>query len=149
MESNGWNFDLSKDDETQYDDECRPLAKWYGWSHGDSDEAKAGTLSATLTGFGEPTIDFGNCGIWNGGHVFVYLDDKLIATAGMGTKSMVESFSYTPGSVLKIRDEVNPSIIGLNSVTFKCSDGKFYYIQDYIISIIRDQAIELAQTRYA
>ena len=120
MVQHGWQFDFTHDGSIINDNyknvgkKCGPQAKWYGWSA----HSHVGTLSATLKGSGEVTIDFGNC--WDQGRVEVYLDAIKIATAVPGEKSKRISYSFTPGSVLSIRDEAGNSVIMLNAISFKC-----------------------------
>ena len=123
MMSNGWNFDFTAANATDNNagNQCALHKKWFGYSGGD----EVGTLSATMKGSGEATIDFGNC--WNAGVVNLYLDDTKLATASVGQKSIVFKFSYTHGSVLKLKDEEGNAIVSFNSIRFSCSnaDGKF------------------------
>ena len=121
MEANGWRFDLTHDGSNWNDHtykqvglKCGPEANWYGWS----EHSSVGTLSAILKGSGEVTIDFGNC--WQEGNVKLYLDSALIFTAPSETKSIIKSFSFTHGSMLKIKDEDGNAVISLNSITFNC-----------------------------
>lgn len=126
MAQHGWKFDFTHDGSvpseiyTRVGRTCGPRAKWYGWSA----HARVGTLSATLKGKGEITIDFGNC--WNEGQVRVYLDNQQVAFANAGNKRKRATFSFTPGSVLKIRDESGNAVIMLNSINFKCSGIKHF-----------------------
>ena len=131
MIQHGWQFDFTHDGSVLSDNyknvgkKCGPRAKWYGWSA----HSHVGTLSATLKGTGELTIDFGNC--WDEGQVKIYLDAKLVDYANAGSKSVTTTFSFTPGSVLKIRDETGNAVIMLNSITFKC-----YGIQHFTSTIL-------------
>jgi hypothetical protein len=119
MASNGWKFDLTHDGFYQTDTYkmagVKCSSKWYGWST----HSVVGTLSAVLNGTGEVTIDFGNC--WNDGNVNVYLDSKLVATASENTQSVNKSFSFTPGSLLEMKDEDGNAVIALNSIAFSCN----------------------------
>ena len=128
MISYGWKFDFTHDGSVQSKSykrvgmKCGSKAKWYGWS----EHSHVGTLrTSRLKGSGEVTLDFGNC--WNAGNVKVYLDATLMATAPAGRKSVVITFTFTPNSVLKIKDEDGNAVILLNSITFSCY-GMFYYI---------------------
>ena len=121
MEANGWRFDFTHDGSNWNDNtykqvglKCGPQAKWYGWS----EHSNGGTLSAILKGSGEVTIEFGNC--WQEGNVKLYLDSALISTAPSETKSITKSFSFTHGSMLKIKDEDGNAVVSLNSITFNC-----------------------------
>ena len=127
MMKNGWHFHFT-------DDGTRPTenyvsvgkhcfgAKWYGWSA----HSKVGTLSALLQGSGAVTLNFENC--WSDGNVNVYLDGKLKSTAAAGRKRKVVTFSFTPGSILSLKDEHGNAVVMLNSITFDCT-GRF--ISDY------------------
>ena len=120
MIKSGWEFDFTHDGSLITDNykhvgqQCGPRAKWYGWSS----HSHVGSLSATLIGNGDVTLDFGNC--WDDGTVKVYLDANLMATASAGRKSVVKTFSFTPGSVLKIKDEDGNAVVMLNSINIKC-----------------------------
>ena len=120
MKENGWQFDFSFN--SDYLDfvgkKCGEQAKWYGWSSG----YQVGTISATLQGTGQVTIDYGNC--WDKGTVKLYMDDGVISTAAVGSRSVKKTISFSPGSVLKLKDEDDNSVISLNSVTFQCDVGK-------------------------
>ena len=116
MKSNGWKFELRNPnmDDNYVGQKCvvnGEKAPWFGWSHDDD----VGTLSATFTGHGNVTVDFGNCGDY--GNVNLYLDSILIQTALVGVKSIKATFAFTPRSVLKLRDEDGNSFIMLNSVS--------------------------------
>ena len=120
MIQNGWQFDFTHDGSIISDNykkvgqKCGKQAKWFGWSS----HSHVGTLSATLKGSGEITLDFGNC--WDAGNVKVYLDATLIAAAAAGSKSVSKTFSFTPGSVLKIKDEDGNAVVMINSIQFAC-----------------------------
>ena len=120
MKQNGWQFDFTFNagDWNAVGTKCGEQAKWYGWSQ----EEQVGTLSVTLEGTGQVTIDFGNC--WDAGTVQLYMNDDVISTAPAGSKSVVKTISFAPDSILKLRDEGVNSVISLNSVTFQCDDGK-------------------------
>ena len=120
MVQHGWQFDFTHDGSILSDNyknvgkKCGPQAKWYGWSA----HSHVGTLSATLKGSGEVTINFGNC--WDQGVVKVYLDANVVGIASVGEKSKQISVSFTPGSVLSFKDESGNAVIMLNSIAFKC-----------------------------
>ena len=124
--SHGWKFDFTHDGSIKRKTgnkigmKCGAKAKWHGWR----EHFKVRTLSAVLKDSGEVTLDFGNCR--NEGNVKVYLDSTLIATAPAGRRSIEKSFAFTPGSVLKIKDEVGNAVLMLNSITFSCR-GTFLY----------------------
>ena len=128
MMSNGWEFDFT-DDNSDFQNAVGLVcnvqgtnAMWFGWSSG----SQVGTLSAVLQGEGTVTLDFGNC--WGAGIVNVYLDSTLRASAPVGTKSLIKSFSFTSGSVLKIKDENGNAVVMLNSIQTLCN-GMFIYAQ--------------------
>ena len=110
MESNGWTFEFTNDGGLN----CGSEAKWHGWSA----NSVVGTLSAVLRGEGTVTLDFGNC--WDAGNVNVYLDSTLMARAPVGTKSLIKSFPFTSGSVLKIKDEDGNAVVMVNSIKIEC-----------------------------
>ena len=88
MKSNGFKFDFTNPNmaDNHVGQQCvanGQKAKWFGWSTGNT----VGTLSATFTGYGEATIDFGNC--MQIGNVHLYLDSTLIDTAPAETKSKI------------------------------------------------------------
>ena len=121
MSTNGWEFDLTHDGSIQtdtyksIDEKCGTISKWYGWSS----HSFVGTLSAILNGTGKVTLDFGNC--WDDGKVKVYLDSKLMAVAGEDDHSVTKTFSFSPGSLLEIKDEDGNAVILLNSIKFACN----------------------------
>ena len=124
MKSNGWKFDIQHPnaDNNGVGQHCvsnGEKAAWFGWTDGNG----VGTLSTTFTGYGEATVDFGNC--WNQGNVKLYLDSTLIEAAPVGTKSKVAKFQFTPGTVLKLKDEDGNAVIMLNSVGVNCN-GKLW-----------------------
>ena len=120
MIRNGWKFDFTHDGSILSDNykqvgtKCAKGAKWYGWS----DHSHVGTLVAVLKGSGEVTLSFGNC--WDSGKVNVYLDTALMATAPADSNNVVKTFSFTPGSVLRIKDEDGNAVVRLNYIQFSC-----------------------------
>ena len=120
MIRNGWKFDFTHDGSILSDNykqvgkKCAKGAKWYGWS----DHSHVGTLVAVLKGSGEVTLSFGNC--WDSGKVNVYLDTALMATAPAKSNNVVKTFSFTPGSVLRIKDEDGNAVVRLNYIQFSC-----------------------------
>ena len=121
MSTNGWEFNLTHDGSIQtdtyksIDEKCGTISKWYGWSS----HAFVGTISTVLNGTGELTLDFGNC--WDDGNVKVYLDSKLMGVAGEDVHSVTKTFSFSPGSLLEIKDEDGNAVILLNSIKFACN----------------------------
>ena len=115
MDGHSMTYDGSSQTDTYKRVSVKCSSKWYGWST----HSVVGTLSAVLNGSGEVTMDFGNC--WNDGNVNLYLDSKLIATAPEGTPSVNKSFSFTPGSLLEIKDEDGNAVMALNSIAFQCN----------------------------
>ena len=112
MKQNGWQFDFTNPN-GNLGGTCSQ-GKWHGWSG----HADVGTLSTTLKGSGFVTVDFGNC--WDQGVVKLYLDDKVISTAHVGDKRVVNTFFFTSNSVLKLKDEGANSVVALNSIAFDC-----------------------------
>ena len=141
MSSNGWKFDLTHDGSTQtdtyksIDEKCGTISKWYGWSS----HSFVGTLSTVLNGSGEVTLDFGNC--WDDGNVKVYLDSKLVAVATEGTRSVTKTFSFTPGSLLEIKDEDGNAVILLNDIKFACNGRALFYFYLLVYFYIHNQQL--------
>ena len=125
MRLNGWSIEFDRDGTnplyqhqkwfTSIAKSCTAAAKWFGWSPLNT----TGVLKTTLKGHGQFTLDFGNC--WNQGTVNVYLNGDAIASAPVGVKTKTKTQSFTPGSVLEIKDEGENSIVSLNSFTVICN----------------------------
>ena len=120
MENAGWNLGVGnwKNNNPSLVADCRRGTNWFGWSF----DAKVGTVSTTLLGNGEATLDFGNC--WDQGEVKVYLNDKEVASAQKNTTSKTVSFNFHDGDILKLSDEGPNSVITINDITLSCSSGK-------------------------
>ena len=136
MIRNGWKFDFTHDGSILSDNykqvgkKCAKGAKWYGWS----DHSHVGTLVAVLKGSGEVTLSFGNC--WDSGKVNVYLDTALMATAPPKSNNVVKTFSFTPGSVLRIKDEDGNAVVRLNYIQFSCYGMKHRYLNYFLNFLI-------------
>jgi len=119
MQNAGWNLGVEvwQNDKAVVAAKCRRGTNWFGWSG----HARVGTVSTTLLGDGEATLDFGNC--WDQGVVKVYLNDKVVASAHKNTPSKTVSFNFHHGDFLRLRDEGRNSIIAINDITFRCSSG--------------------------
>ena len=104
MSNNGWNINVKfeksiNNNDAEHDERCGSENNWYGWSPNEN----IGMISATLQGNGSLTLDFGNCFV--SGKVNVYLNSNLMATAPANIKNYVTEFSFTHGSLLKIKEE--------------------------------------------
>lgn len=114
METNGWVFDVEYSmniQNSQFHEQCGG-DKWYGWSH-----PGVGSVTMVLVGSGEVTLSYGNC--FNQGIVSVLLNDKLISSANANVKTVLASFTFSNGDVLKLTEEPT-AIIKLNSIEVKC-----------------------------
>lgn len=113
MESNGWSFDTNYDATNWNQAEaCNVHDTWYGFkSPGD------GTVTATFTGSGSATLDYGNC--WTQGYVSVYLNGELKDGASPNTPSKIITFNFSPNDVL-VLEETGECVIKLNSLELGC-----------------------------
>ena len=91
---------------------------------------KLKSLRTTFKGYGKARLDFGNC--QKRGCTTVFLNNKMISTAGPRVYSKVITFNYTPGSVLIIQGYY-PGVI-LNNLKLEC--GSEYIINDVHLHII-------------
>ena len=116
MKNAGWSLDLGywENNHDCCTSKCRRGNNWFGFDHG----AGVGTISTVLPGYGEATLDFGNC--WDRGEVKVYLNDKIIASAQTNTPTKTVSFNFQDGDILKLKDEGANSVIALNGISMKC-----------------------------
>ena len=112
MENNGWIFDIEFHKPYTYRDTCGSQDTWYGYTQpGD------GKVTATFTGSGTATLDYGNCFTdkkYNG-KVNVYLNSILIDEANRTTASKQITFDFFPRDVLLL-SETDVAIIKLNSL---------------------------------
>ena len=125
MEMKGWSFDINRHelaglqiDGVQHTannkDKCGTHNTWYGYKYpGD------GKISATFSGSGTATLDYGNC--FGAGEVNVYLNDKLIDTAYKNAPEKQIIFGYSSNDALSLSE--TSGIIKLNSLELK-SIGK-------------------------
>ena len=120
MQDAGWIWSVEEweNDNPGVAAKCRRGTNWFGWSG----HAVVGTVSATLQGNGEATLDFGNC--WDTGEVNVYLNHNQVASAQKNTPSKIVSFNFHDGDKLKLRDDGGNSVIAINEITFRCSSGR-------------------------
>ena len=123
MEAGGWVIDVSHvggaPGTEQYVGACEGSPFW-GYSH----DSAVGKVSTVFQGHGEGKIDFGNC--YYKGVTNVHLNSVLIGKANPNQKSVVKTFHYKPGDVLRL-EEVNAGIIAINSLQIMCGDiGKRY-----------------------
>ena len=121
MKRNGWSIEFDRDGSftpqwyTNVGKHCTVGTKWFGWSRLNT----TGVLKTTLRGLGQFTLDFGNCGKL--GTVNVYLNGNAIASAPVGVKTRSITHSFTPDSVLEIKDEGENSVVSLNSFSIDCN----------------------------
>ena len=123
MQNAGWTLGVEYWQNTNtgnVGNQCRRGTNWFGWSP----SSTVGTVSVTLQGNGEASLDFGNC--WNHGEVNVYLNENIVATAPIKTFSKKVSFNFNNGDILKLRDEGWGSVITINDIIFRCSSGKIF-----------------------
>ena len=122
MENNGWSFDINSHESSTYIDTCGAHNTWYGYTYpGD------GTITATFTGSGTATLDYGNCftDTNHNGKVNVHLNGNLIDVANTNTASKQIKFDFSPKDVLLLSETVG--IIKLNSLKLSCK-GKTLYM---------------------
>ena len=87
---------------------CHSEGTWYGWGN----SGAVGKISTVLKESGRAKLDFGNC--WREPEdVFVYLNDKEIASAPKNTPSKTVEFDFNDGDVLKL-EEPGKNIISFN-----------------------------------
>ena len=123
MKQNGWSFHIDSDEPRQYKETCGSHHTWYGFS------AKGiGKVTATFTGKGTATLDYGNCLTDKNldGNVNVKLNNQKIDVAPKDTASKLITFDFNPADVLQL-DESTDAIIKLNSLTLACR-GKHIFM---------------------
>ena len=119
MENKGWSFDIMYHQYDPFKNQCGMNDTWYGFNHpGD------GKITATFTGSGTATLDYGNC--LHLGEVNVYLNGTLIDVAHKNMPSKKITFDFSPYEVLSI-SETNGTIIKLNSLELASCKGKSYF----------------------
>ena len=111
MEAKGWMFDITADMKSAYAKACG-TDTWYGFTGG----WDTGTISATFSGSGTATLDYGNC--LRSGEVKVHLNGEIISTASKSTPSKQIIFGYSPGDVLSLEEDY--AIIKVNSLKLSC-----------------------------
>ena len=113
MKEGGWIVDEAIEHDNSYSADCGGHGTFWGYRKGWG----AGFVKATFKGSGKVTLDFGSC--HKGGITKVYLNDKPIANARGNHQSVLISFRYKKGDVLKIKEE-QTGIMKINS--FKLQD---------------------------
>ena len=118
MKDGGWIVDgLTHDNEhdKRYAEECGGLDTFWGYAYG----SKTGYVKATFQGSGTAILDFGSC--YDAGITNVYLNDVKIGSAASNDKSVVISFNYNRGDVLKIAEE-GQAILKVNSLKLEACE---------------------------
>ena len=121
MEHKGWSFTIKAHKLDKYKGKCGMGNTWYGHSY--PDDGDMSKITATFTGSGIATLDYGNC--YGGGMVEVYLNDKRIDFANRNTPSKQIQFHYSPNTVLKLSE--TKAIIKLNSLGLTCTGKAFLH----------------------
>ena len=108
MKAGGWIVDGAPEHDNIFAEYCEGFDTFWGYAYG----PKVGYVEATFQGSGTAILDFGNCYFW--GVANAYLNDVLIGSAASNNKSVVISFNYNRGDVLKITEE-EAGILKINS----------------------------------
>ena len=136
MEKNGWVFDILHHEDKDFKSSCGSSDTWFGYSKAgiQSKDSGDGLLSATFSGSGTVTLDYGNC--HSNGKVTVYFNGILQDIASNKSPSQRISLDYSPSDVLLLK-ETDEGIIKLNSLRLSCKGRIFlqYYkcILDFIM----------------
>ena len=117
MEQAGWVINVGYSMDERFATQCGANT-WYGFS----DKDKIGDVQATLNGYGDGGLNYGNC--HGKGVVNVFLNNALISSANANVKLKTVAFSYRQGDVLKITEE-DSAIIKLNSFEIQCTGIKY------------------------
>ena len=112
MKKGGWVVDGAPEHAYQYAEFCGGLKTFYGYKYASA----VGFVKATFKGSGTGTLDFGNC--YFTGVTKVYLNNSPIGIANSNEKSVVISFDYQKGDVLKITEE-GIGILRINSLKLR------------------------------
>ena len=112
MEKNGWEFQVSHWDKSEFVDICGNDT-WYGFYGGNYQ----GSVSTNFKGSGFGILQFGNC--WSNNEVAVYLNNYKIAYALGNVARKEVKFHFSPGDNLKITED--GAIIKLHSLSITCS----------------------------
>ena len=122
MKNNGWSFDTNYDENSYVS--CAIPNTWYGYKY-----PGVGTVTASFTGWGTATLDYGNC--LTEGKVNVYLNGVLKDVAYKNTPSKQITFDFSPNDVLLLSETYG--VIKLNSLKLTCRGRTFFYTQDTIV----------------
>ena len=120
MENNGWSFDTGYDKFDAFKRKCGVHNTWYGFKYPNDNDGK---VSATFTGSGTVTLDYGNC--YHVGKVKVYLGNQLKSVANENTPTKQITFDFSPKDVLVVSERA--SIIKLNSLKLTCKGKTFFH----------------------
>ena len=114
MKEGGWIVDEGIiEHDNSHSADCGGHGTFWGYKKGSA----AGFVKATFKGSGSVSLDFGSC--FKGGTTKVYLNNGQIAIAQGIHPSVIISFRYKKGDVLKIKEE-ETGIMKINS--FKLED---------------------------
>ena len=113
MKTGGWNVDGCPDQWEGYALRCNNPDTFWCYDSGSAE----GYVTATFSGSGKATLDFGNC---NSGISKVYLNNVEIGKAEK-QKSKIITFYYNCGDILRLTEEKS-SILKINSLNLaECS----------------------------
>ena len=118
MKDGGWILDGAPEHDKKYAEECGGFDTFWGYANG----TKTGYVEATFQGSGTAILDFGSCYAMLH-FVNVYLNDVKIGSASSNDKSVVISFNYNRGDVLKIAEE-GKAILKINSLKLEACEKK-------------------------
>ena len=119
MEDNGWAFDVNYDKPNNFKSTCDMHNTWYGFKY-----PGEGKVSATFTGSGTATLDYGNC--YTLGKVNVYLNGELKDVAYKNTPSRKITFDFSPNDVILLSETDGETVIKLNSLKVICNGKAFF-----------------------
>ena len=124
MKIGGWNVDGCPDQSSSYASSCNNPNAFWCYEYGSAE----GYVTATFSGSGKGTLDFGNC---YSGVSKVYLNDVEIGKAEK-EKTKIITFHYNCGDTIRLTEE-GSSILKINSLSLaECSgcgedkNGKLY-----------------------
>ena len=118
MTQAGWIL-MVDPDQTGYISNCGTSSFW-GYKVG----SPVGKVSATFKGYGNATLNFGNC--YSSGSTYVYLNNIRIGSASANQNSIKVNFAYKPHDILRL-EEVGTGIVKINALQLRCS-GKRYFL---------------------
>ena len=127
MENSGWSFDIEYHNPEKYKKTCGTNNTWYGFTSNWVERERNSKITATFTGSGTATLDYGNCFFdsKHNGKVNVYLNGKLVDVADMSTVSKQITFAFSPMDVLLLSEDTG--IIKINSLKMNCKGKTFFH----------------------